>query len=262
MDNQLLTELQKKDDDAQIVGEENGYMYIDTSIELEHEIDIALSDPNMLAHEAERPMMDIFKQIARIMFVSVGSFSFVTMTLGFLPYEVLMVDESRQASLILLIVNSILAFIAYVVMTLYRKHEKAPFLLITWYFFHFMTTVSLSSFIRDLSPLQFCMITTVQAFSMFVYTYATNEKVDHWKAFYIQLLVGICAWLMGLYAFTQQRDWITACLLFLATILAAVYSSIQLIHLDRYSMSDKDLVLCVIQYYGDPVIYLYNKIKQ
>jgi hypothetical protein len=262
---EFITPLIKKTD-ATIV-ENNaakGYLVLESDA-LPHldgyEEETKSADSQLLINEAQGPRVDVWVKIVRIVFMTNAALSCFIVT-GMVPYEFLTIEE-RPFTVIYMLVGSGLASLTfYFTMIACRRAWFALTLFVAWGFTYYAVVICIAGIMRDLSPLQFGMITAVQSLAIIMYTIASPANVDPLRSFYAMSIVGVMGWAVGLYAFITQRDWVPAILLLLATFASAGYSALEIRFVTRFNLSKKDCIEAVITFYGDPVIQALKKISQ
>lgn len=258
MDGSLLDEFIKKDDDVVITQESSETFIIES--ELFADEDNEDSESNILIDEANGTSMDVPIQLIRILFMVNCGLSALIIT-GFIPYQFLIYDESKDVAIGLMVGIIMSCFILYIFMAIFKRTFFALFFLSIWTLSYYACIITIAAVMRDFSPLQFGLISFLQSISIIVYTVLNPTYVDAWKSFYIMTIVGIVGWAVGIYAFIMQNDWVQASILFLSSILSAAYSSLQIKYVTRYSLSTKDCIEAVVRFYADPIIVSFEWIK-
>jgi len=247
---EFVEELMKKDDDATIIENDGNTVIYETLVPEEDQ---------ELVPKLE-PMMDIFVRITRVIFVSHATLAILITAVAFLPDEFLATHETQPISVYMFIHVLLISLVLYISMIVMREHQYALHLFYAWGFSVYFVSVSLASILHDISPLQFSFCVALQASSIIVYTYYSPRNVDPWKSFYIMLIVGVFGWMTGLYVFIKEQDWITAGVLFVLIVGSAAYSAIEIHYVTRYNVGEAELTKAIIQFYSDPVIWIYAKI--
>jgi len=265
----LLVELNKKDDDLQVIENNTDKQYVIVQTDLpmfdDEEPDnmnnpLAI-DSNLISNEIHGPAIDVLTRVIRVMFMINALLSCFVLT-GFVPYQFLVLDETRIVSIVVFIITSIISTTFYILMGIFSEHRHALVLFVLWVFPYYTAVISFAGILRNFAPLQLGLVTALQSFSIVLYTVINPVNVDPWKSFYVMLIMGLVGWLSGIYAFIVQRDWISAIILLVASVASAAYSAIQIKHVTRYSVSEKDYIKAIIQFYADPLVYVIEKIKQ
>jgi len=251
----FIEELSKKDDNLRVIEES------DTVLVFETDVDLGQVSEDEDTFEPET-MMNIFVRIIRVIFVTHTVLATMITLVGFLPDEFLVVQEPAKVAVFSLICTLLMSLGLYIAMIVLREHEYALSIFYFWGFSAFLVSVSLAGVLRDISPLQFSMCVAMQSASVLIYTYISPKNVDPWRSYYIMLLVGLFGWMTGLYVFIKEQDWITAAVLLVLIVLSAAYSAVQIHYVTRYHLGEKELIKAIIQFYSDPVIYLYAKILE
>jgi hypothetical protein len=258
----LLTEVTKKDDDARVYasGSHADEVWVETSLDLGSpsgdEEENTLIDSHMLADEATSTVMDVNVRVIRHIFMINAIVSFAILT-GFIPYQFLVYDERHSVDIVVLAMAASLFLVTYIIMAAIRKTRYATIIFVFWVVEFYITSVSLSSVLNDLAPLQFSMITFIQSLGMIVYTVWSPSYINPWYSYYTMTLLGILSWGVGLYAFIEQRDWISASVLLLVTMGVSGYYAAQTHLATRFSLSAEDKMDATIRFYADPIIYPY-----
>ena len=264
MNADLLLELNKKDDDLQVLEGEGGHeMLIITSIPEFDELMLeeVEEEQNMLVDEAQGPRMDIWVKVTRVIFMVNTMVSALVLT-GFIPYQFLLNDERIYIRYVLLGIWITICLTLYVCMAIWRRARLASTLFVFWAISYYALVIDIAAIIEDFAPLQFALVTFAQSLYVIVYTIYSPSYVDAWKSFYIMLIMGLLAWAMGLYAFIEQQDWVPATLLLIASVLSAAYSAVEIHYVTRYSVSWEDCVEAVIRFYTDPIIWMWEWVQR
>lgn len=261
MDPELLVELRKKDDNLEVIMENNEVVLL-TSLpdeDLGFDEEETFVDSYMVIDEITGPNVAIMVQVVRSVFMVNTVCSLVLLT-GFIPYAYLTYDQNSNVRFIILGIWLAISVVFYILMSIYRRSQYALAFFIMWLISYFILVVDIAAILHNFTPLQFGLITFAQYLFIVVYTVWSPTMTDAWKSFYIMLCLGIIGWGMGIYAFILQRDWVQAVILFVAMVLNAGYSAIQIFYMKNYSVSNEDLLEATIRFYAEPIIWLYNKI--
>lgn len=247
----FVQELMKKDDDAEIIEYNSTGVVYETLVPVE---ELKEDTPK------SEPMIDIFVRITRVIFLSHATLFVLLTAVAFLPDEFLATHETQSVSIFMFIHILVISLALYIAMIVMREHQYALHMFYAWGFSVYFVSVSLASILHDISPLQYSFCVALQACSILVYTYWSPRDVDPWKSFYIMIIVGIVGWMTGLYVFIKEQDWITAGVLFVLIIASAAYSAVEIHYVTRYNVGEKELTKAIIQFYSDPVIWVYARI--
>lgn len=260
MNEQLLDELNKKDDDLKVLenNQKEGYVVVESSIDFSTEDSI---NDDLMENDSNDIHMDVFVRIIRYMFFVTGLISGFVST-GCIPFYFLVKDETQIVSIIIFILTSIVSTVFYILMTVFVEHRHALVFFVLWIFPYYSAVFSFAAIIENIAPLQFAMICCMQSCSIIVYSIVSPRMIDVWKSFYIMVSVGVLGWILGLFAFITEQDWVSATLLGVVMILTSVYMAFQIQFVNRYSLAEKDLIKAVIQFYADPLRYIINRLKK
>lgn len=265
--NDFLDELTKKDEDAELVEYDNftGSMIVSTRLNIGEEIDIEGEIDRALQEVSQgEPHIDVLVQLIRLIFLINAAVAFEITIVGFLPEELMQYALTRKINAYILGNSAFLSCVLYFVMIVYREHQYAIFILVSWLGSVFCLCVSLSALIEDIIIMQFTACVALQSVSVIAYSFYNRTEIDAWKSFYIMITVGISVWLLNIYSFVIDSSvvrWVFCVLLLFSIVGTSSYCALQIHRISRYSLSYKDRVLAVIQFYGDPAIEIWNKIN-
>lgn len=247
--------LLKKDDDATILDVDpyTGDLLIETSIS---DLPGEIVPSTLLEDERDQMLMDILVRMTRILFLVNALMAFVAIMIGTVPYFVLLTLPKEAA------LYTTIAFGAYCVglyFVMLATHELS--FTIAWMFTLCMTLGAASAVVRDVAPLQAATIVFMQSIAVVMYTAYSRRKVKVWVATTAMLVVGLIVWVIGIYAFIEQQDWISGGVVLALSVAFAAYSGLQVRYIDRYSLSKKDMTRAVVNFYGDPILWVFRLCK-
>ena len=226
-------------------------------------------DRDMLRDDAISAPSDVPIRIIFTIFSVASILNFMTMILGFVPYWLLLFDETRAVALTVHTIMITLCCVFYFLMAWQRKTALGIPFAGSWALTRLFTIGSLSAIVRNIVPIYFDVICFSQSATIVVYTYL-RPKYDNNESVYIRdITIGICAislcvWLFGIYIFISEHAWIYGAGSFVLASLVCAYNwwTIKDIITDgkKYSLSRKDRELASIEYYTKVVLLLWNKI--
>ena len=260
----LLSALKAKDDDLTAHVGEDGSIYIETDLSAAESIGLRevpqlpdvsdVIDDGLLEREADMPTVDVSVTIITTMFLVTALVSMVCMLVGAIPYFLLKYDESGTTTIVFFSVSSGMFVASYIAMLFFREKDGAKYAFLGWAFVLVIWLGSLASIMRHLAPFQTMGMFFAQSIGVYIYGRLERRYVSPLWAGLIMLGATVAVWLINLYAFITLRDWVTAGVMLVVGLLVSAYSVYQIRHVDRYHISEKQKVLAVIQFYGDPVL--------
>ncbi|MDB9801167.1 hypothetical protein OAB94_02195 [Flavobacteriaceae bacterium] len=250
----IFESLRKKDPDMLVVDvdTENDVFIINTNIpEMPTGLYEILEEND--TEENEQPQASVDIQIIKMLYMGNMLISFVVLTFGIVPYLLLntISKENAVKFLIGLLVTNI---VAYVIMTLNKSIASLMF----WAFSLAMLLGGTCSITNDVAILQCAAIVFLQNVVVVIYAILSPRGIVVWKTVLAMLLFGIIVWTVGIYAFVEQHDWISASIVFILIVAFTVYSALQLQHIDRYSLNKEHMIQAMVNFYTDPVYLLFR----
>lgn len=283
---QFLTSLSKKDEDSRLTAYDpsTGEMSLHTRIDLQETTfkdyqisadDNQLSvDSDLLRRDAAAPPADVTIRIIFTIFCANSVVFCITMLLGFVPYALLVFDETKQVAIVLSSVTGTLFVVLYFLMAWQRKNKLGVVFWVSWCFTRMFFLGSISALVDNVVPIYTDVIFFACSISVVLYTVvypriysdqlSEQPEEDLVKRTLILMLVsGLVVWCIGIYIFIEEHAWIVAlvCLPLFVAFCFYCRWQIQLVFREnRYNLSREDRELAVIQFYVDPLVMLARKI--
>ena len=254
---EILAPLKKKDPDLSIsdFNEEDDTYTINTVLDfndINNNNEISKVDDSMLKNEMNRPSITaIHVQITLILFLTNATIAFSTLTLGMAPYSLLRLLPKQIALYVFisLISTNVLLYLLMIWL------KNAPSIII-WASSLILTMGSLCAVLDDIAPLQIAAIIFAQSILVALYTIISPRHIKPWLASLLMIMVGVGVWAIGIYAFIKQADWISAGIIFGLITIFAIYSSIQILYADRYTLSYNNITQAITNFYADPLYFV------
>lgn len=290
---EMLDSIVKKDEDTTVLGVDyaNGTVQIETSIDLSSDYDVVSNDPadspinrNLLRDDASGINSDVSIRIIFTVFSSMAVIHFATATIGILFYLVLLYDETKQVSIVILSISTTLCGVFYVLMTWQRKTYLSTLFAAQLVFFRSFVIASLSQLMGNelLYLMEFSYMFQTAALIIYTTKWPRNDPggttTDNTRAsLYAKgalicvIIVSVVVWFIGILVFERvffkARIWLWGSLMFPFLLLICCYKwwyirNMTMIDGGRYSISIDDRKLAVIEYYSEPLIILWNKLTQ
>jgi hypothetical protein len=255
---ELIHQIFKKDDDATIINvdEYTGDILLESSLDdLPYEV---VNIPStLLLDESNQIAMDVMVRIIRILFLVNALLSFLTIMMGIVPFYILLtmpVNIARYVTIGL----AVGCTLTYLLMLI----SKSQVVILIWMFLVCMTMGSICAVLKDIIPIQIATAVFMQSISIVFYTALSRRKLKVWLSIIIMIVVGLLTWTIGIYAFINQQDWISAGIAFILTFLFAVYSGLEIHYVDRYNLAKDSILSAIVKFYGDPVLQLFSIFKK
>lgn len=201
-------------------------------------------------------------RIIRNLFISNSAYCFVICIWGIIPYYLMRFDASQLVIIILSIVVSILFTVTYV--SLFFWPEE-PIPLIVWMFFLFMLINVLAAALKSLSPFQAVGICFAQQLGVLSYCFLAKRTLTVVWTIIVTFIPALATWLLGLYVFLKEQDWISSIVLFVVFVIGvSAYNSYEIYLIGQKRFHLKENIKVLNYYYTDSLrqIYEYWKIRQ
>lgn len=243
----------KKDDDATIYDVDNitGDLIIETRLdELPDEMyDVTPTDSTLLEDELYGESMDIYVRMMQIVFLTNAMLAFMAITIGIVPYMLLSI-VNHAVAIYFFIGVCVACAISYILMVGLQRQ----FMVIIWAFTLCITLGSTSAVLNEFAPLQTATVVFLQSITLVAYTSISRRQIKVGLAVLMMVGTGIIAWTIGIYAFVEQQDWVSAAIVLVLVLFFSLYSGWQAENIDRYSLSQKDMINAIVHFYGDVVL--------
>lgn len=283
---QFLTSLSKKDEDSRLTSYDpsTGEMSLHTRINLEEttfkdyhvssEDNELTLDSDLLRRDAAAAPADVTIRIIFTIFCTNSVVFCITMLLGFIPYALLVFDETKQVAIVMTSVTGTLFVVLYFLMAWQRKVKLGLVMWISWCFTRMFFLGSISALVDNVVPIYTDVIFFACSISVVLYTVlyphiyldqlSEQPEADLVKRATILMFgSGLVVWCIGIYIFIEEHAWIVAAICLPVFVAFCFYCrwQIQLVFREnRYSLSREDRELAVIQFYVDPLLLLARKI--
>jgi hypothetical protein len=205
---------------------------------LSEEDTVEVLDANLLESESSGPLAAPEVKVIRFIFGAAFGQSMVVIGLGFLIFQLsakLPIQDKRAAT----IITWILTFLTLLLLTWLRKTKKALVFLVLITIELSLLTGFTAILLGDIAPIQFMAILFAQATVLFGYTFVTPRYINLRKIIALLCVVTILTWCLGIFAFYNDRDWITAVFILLAGGGVAIYYIMQVKYASRYHLDEK-----------------------
>ncbi len=257
----LVYQVIKKDDDAQV---------LDNSTVLETTLDLggALCEivppppppPTLMELSAGEPTVDVRVRVVRVMFL-VNSLFLLSCLLFGLPLY-MWHTTLRTAIIVILAVAAGGVFpLAYSLSIWFisnkQQHPYALAALGTWWIASIFIIGTSANLAGDAAPFQFVLMLWAQCVVMLVYTRVSPRFLSTMHAMLFMALATMCIWGVSIVVFFYDHDWISAAIVLVLALACIPYHGHQIRAAEsRYSMRQEDLISAVVQFYGDPVLWV------
>ena len=210
MNEALLTGLQKKDTDLQVLENTPDNLIVLTSLNIGEEIVEEL--PPIF------PPISVPIEIVRQLFVSHALITFLIPILGIVPFYLLIMSPFIVSTTLIFSSGGFLVLL-YIVMYLLRESTWGLPTYLIWMFNNYIVLVALSGIISSFAPFQGCSILFIESISIILLGFLFKKEIDPLWAILIMMIAGLIIWGVGLYAFIKEQDWISSMILFLVCIM-------------------------------------------
>lgn len=270
----LLTGLMKKDPDLQVLEHSEDHLVIesvvmDTPPVGTQQVNVPKDhdETPLLVNETKGPIVQIPVQIVRFIHIVNALYTVLMTSWGLLIALAFEYDVSRIGLIVGFSVFSSLSFITYVAMYFIRDPFYCVPTIGVWMFLLFMALNTLSALMHNMAVFQAIAIILCQSLSILVYCARYPRGLKLLWAFGIMCGAGMIPWLLGLYAFIKNNDWITAVVLFFGGVIgSAAYATFQIQSVHRFNTSKRDLVRAVVHNYTDiafgPIRWIHKEIQK
>jgi len=258
----LLQAALKRDDELKFVvihDESNGTSetFIETN---QHKLMNAAPVPNPSEPEEENVLLlpDVRVRVISNMFLIHGLIVLACFLLG-LPFYFL--QPTRQTSVIILIISSILFAVTYVSTIVFVQTRAEPRTIMASGIIWSMAAVGMvgssAALMQNLAAFQLMLVIWVQAVTVYIYCKLSPRNINTKYAVAYMALSTILVWAVSIVAFAVDRDWIAAVTILVLACVCIAYNGLQIRMTEgRYSISWDDSILSIVQFYGDPVLLL------
>lgn len=248
MNNPLLSDPQKADDIALLASDSGGPDLFNVMI-----------DGQLLQREAHTRPARIPVRVIRYMFIAHAMASAAVMIFSYFIYYALSFDaDGRSGARLFFMVASVVGMALFYAMLVIMVAKEARSFAIPVLCAFLACVVAfagaLSAVARNITPLQAATMCFAQSLSVYGYTLSSPDGIDAMAAAIYMIFAALGVWFVGLYGFIVQQAWLSSGLLFFFGALSSLYLSVQVYFAHRYSLSDADCQLALVQFYTDPVM--------
>lgn len=111
----------------------------------------------------------------------------------------------------------------------------------------------------NISPIQFMLVSFAQSITMVIYTRLSNRYVSVVLSGVYMLIASVLAWILCIYGFVVENDWISAGVIAVLAIALVFYNTMQIQNTaSRYDASWEKGVTAVLQYYCDYMVKIFK----
>lgn len=252
------------DEDDRTFGEDSDYrLSIDRESDyvslLDEEDDPVLEilNPNLL-DPTEGPMDDVGVQIIRVIFGSSSvHMAFVTiLSLTIWAYGSAVGPYNEKAAIGTM---AGLVFITLLFLNWLKKSWVAMFPMVI-FLIELSILVGFSAVrLSALAPIQFTVTLFAQSISILGYTTVNTRYIDLKKSTMLLIFVTILCWLIGVFAYIEDEDWILSIITLVGSWLSIIYYILQIKYSNRYHMNQK--IEAISNLYTDIIDIIWKFIK-
>lgn len=253
----LLKSLNKKDDDLEVLDIGHGGIEFTTSnpeaVARSFEIideDAPIS--TLLEDERESGYVDVEARMIQTVFSTNAALGYVVVILGFIPYCLVQLMEPRVSQTYLLAALGGAFLLTYALMLLFKR----VFFVLLWMFVVLWVAGTAAALTRNIFPLQFGALIFIQSVAVLIYVGIAKRQVSTVKAVALEYVLGIATWLVGIYAFVEQQDWLYGVIALGIVLVSPLYHYFQIEHIGRFSLDTQHLTNAVVHFYGD-LLYIF-----
>lgn len=245
----------KKDEDARIITSSNGEVFIETIVPI-----LPGAIPVKEEEQEETvspPLLDIRIQSILFMFGANAFIQFIwLLTSGSLYYW--NNSWTDMVDIILLCVSAFLFVLFFSIMIWARKDYPtlAIISLSFWILNGGMMLGAIANITHRMAPTQLTLILMMQSLVVMAYAKLTDTSHKAFHAMAFMMVITLIVWAVFIFAFVEEHDWIGGVVILIISFGTIGYHGWQIQKIDdgRYSLSQDDIRLSIIQFYGDPII--------
>lgn len=258
----IVYQVAKKDDDSLIIYDDlTGGTVLETTLNLNGALqEILPPPPTLMEMAAGEPTVDVRVRVVRVMFLVNSLFLLACLLFGLPLY--MWHTTLRTAIIIILAVSAGGVFpLAYSLSIWFvsnkQHHQYALIALATWWIAGIFIIGTSANLAGDAAPFQFVLMLWAQCVSMLIYTRVSPRFLSTTHAMLFMALATMCIWGVSIVVFFYDHDWISAAIVLVLALACIPYHGYQIRAAEsRYSMRQEDLVCAVVQFYGDPVLWV------
>ena len=270
----LLQSIAKKDEDARITSYGDGLSLIETELDFQEiglieEDEISPINSTLLRDDATGDISDVSIRVLFGVFGVAAVVNLMTMILGFVPYWLLLFDESRTVATIVFSVTITLCGVFLGLMTWQRKNHLGVAFFACWVFTRLFMLGSLSALVTNIVPLFMDAICFGQSATVVLYTYLRPKFTNIETVYVRDITIMISAvsgliWVTGIYIFIEEHAWLYGFILLVLSAGVCLYNwwtiNFMVTEGRTYSLSRPDREKATIEYYSRVVVLLWNRV--
>lgn len=277
----FLESVAKKDEDARLISYDraSGIAEVETGLSLEGIEFEALEFSNdggtplntsLLRDDANNGLSDVSIRVIFGVFTVAAILNLMTLILGFVPYWLLLFDETKTVATIVFSITITLSCVFLCLMTWQRKTSLGLVFACAWAFTRLFALGSLSALVKNIVPVFMDAIFFGQSVTIVLYTYIRPKYNNTGTYKYIRDLtiafsvVSFIVWIPGIYIFVEEKAWVYGIISFVVSAAVCVYNwwvvNELLLEGSKYNLSRKDRELASIEYYSRVLILLWNRL--
>lgn len=259
-----ITSYLKKDDNARLLQDTNGELYLETLMsqeELEAEQQLSVTERirnHMLNEDAVGESVvgvvsDVRVQSIFYMFLANAGMHLVIFLLAMQCMWIFW-DTNHTSLIILICIWSVALLFVYVALCLARP---------AWYTWVLLGIFSLAMSVvlacaavmtHHTAILLWTLVSLLQSLSMVVYAKVSPRNIVTAWAVFIMFIVTILVWGISIVGFVTDGEWVIGLIVFGASVFTLLYHAWQISIIEaRYSLSASDIQMSLVNMYCDPV---------
>lgn len=176
----------------------------------------------------------------------------------------------KNTTILSMVFSSILMGVFYMLAGFFL-HQKKLYIsiacLVVWLLNGFAFVGFLSALVINISPIQFVTLCFSQSISIVIYTHISPRVMINDIAIGSMFAATIIVWLISIYGFVVEDDWMAAIVILLLSFFVILYNQRFLIHINtgeggHYSTTWQSTASAIIYYYCMIGIHLVDKIDK
>ena len=242
----FVESLIKKDPDAVIIDiSKDGTEFIIQSdlVDMPMDFEEIVETPELID-----PYTKTNVKVVRVIFTGNAIIAYMSIIFGIIPYMGLELISVPTRDYILWSLVAVTG-VVYVLMAVFKNMSS----IICFAFFLSFTLGAACAHLNNMALLQAGLIVFAQSMTVAIITTKFTRELKIWQTVISMLVVGLVVWLVGIYAFVEQHDWVSAGILAAFNVVFTIYSFIQIKYIDRYSLSKDNLTIAMANFYTDPI---------
>lgn len=269
-----LYEVTKRDDDAALLVAANGDVYVETSEDLSEcdelydaDADAApvlnVLDEHMLERAADARPLDAPTRVLSHLYFSTALVALQATLFG-LPLFFWPLPHAARVVVVCLAANGFVGF--YAAMLALRQHANwlVPLACAEAWALSLAGVLGGAAGLADnAAPLVLGGMLWAQHVTVLVYVrHAGAKRLDTLRAVALMITATLCMWCLNIVTFVSRHDWVPGSAMLGLAVLSVGYTAWQLRRsVRRYNTSWADAVRSVVEFYGDPVLAVTEKLQ-